>query len=212
MDAPAKKVGYLYSPVHTNLELIQFNFKNESISMEAVPMTPEELALQRDAKSGLKITASIAPMAIDTYVREAIGIDFKVGDVPDPRTATITLIGKSASPFKIMGPGWESDANALMMGDFKADKGKTVKLFVYINGMTEDLKLEGVEQTFNAVDLKLEKDEKYTGKAGSRYFLIVTVPPAPPTDRHLKNSEKINLRFNHEKAKELRMYVDYLSY
>lgn len=209
-DVPAEKTGYIFSAVREHMETPTFLVKDPQIEVAAEPMTPEELTA-RSAKSGYRVTARIKPSNVDQVVRAPVLGELRFPDDETTHTFDFLVLGKTASPFQINGIGWRPEANAVMMGNFPADKGKTAKLFIYINNWDGELKLESAEQTFNAVQIEFSKDEKFKRANSQRYMLSITVPPGEPIDRHFSKSEKINLKFNHPHIQEMRIYVDYHS-
>jgi hypothetical protein len=83
-------------------------------------------------------------------------------------------------------------------------------LSLFVRDLPEDLKLLEVKPATETVKVHLEKDAPLNDHV-TRYFLTIEVPPGAPANRKRTQAEKLELRFNHPKAQQMNIVVDYLS-
>ncbi len=205
-DKPVEMQGALFSTHLKEFAIKSVKADSPVAVMSYEPMTTEQLE-EYKATSGYMIKATVkrempmGPFSTNAHIET---------EIEDAKEIAFELKGVRPGPIEILGPGFFSNSNALLMGEFPASEGKTSTLSLFTRDIDEDLELERAEQTFDTVKIELTKDPKSTGSA-RRYLLKVTVPPGEPQDRQRKMSEKINLIFRNKDVPPLRMYVDFLA-
>ncbi len=205
LETGAKLEGVVFSNHLEQFALKETKVENGLVAIETRPMTPEELTAI-SAKSGYHLTVRAEPtMPIGTF-HDSISL---TTDAENMSMLTFRINGSRPGAIEIFGPNYVAKTSALKLGEFPADKGKTVSLSLFARDFEEDLVLEGITQKHDSVKVEVTKDEKVTGKA-RRYVLKITVPPGAPQNRLRDNAERIDLKFNHPKAPEVRLYVEYL--
>ncbi|MBI1345742.1 DUF1573 domain-containing protein [bacterium] len=198
--------GTIFSPVDDQFDIKNIVMKADWVKIESTPMTEEELK-EYSAKSGYILTGTISPtMPIGPFFTDvAVETTHPLGG-----TLNFRINGMRPGPLEMFGPSFRPEANALILGEFAAKDGKSATISVFARDLETDLELEGAETEHNSVKVELVKDERLTGKA-KRYLLKIEIPPGEPQDRMRKKSEKINLKFNHPEAKEVRLIVEFLA-
>lgn len=203
---PTVTKGYVYSPTIDDFKIESATSENGKVQLELKPMTPEELK-EHSARSGYAVIATVPPLpAIGPFYNTIV---FKTNLDQSPTTA-IAVAGYRTGPAEIVGPGFDDQTNMLAMGEFPASEGKSVTLSLFVREIADEINLAEVKQAFNTVQVEMEKDEKFSGKA-RRYRLKITVPPGEPRDHLKKKSEKLDLIFNHPELEQLRIYVTFLA-
>jgi len=198
--------GAIFSAIESKFEITKLSSRQGWANVESAPMTAEQLQ-EYKAKSGYILTATITPaMPIGPFF-EDVSLETTL---PNTSTIGFRINGTRPGPLEMFGPSFRPEANALILGEFPAANGKSATISVFARDLETDLELLGADQEFNSVKVELVKDEKLTGKA-KRYFLKVQIPPGEPQDRMRKKAEKINLKFNHPEAQEVRLIVEFLA-
>ncbi|MDZ4684489.1 MAG: DUF1573 domain-containing protein [Planctomycetaceae bacterium] len=206
---PSVVTGHLVSPHLERFDIQSAQADRETTKVEWSPLTPEQIAemAEQKIKCGYKFTIAVSPdIPIGAYgdtvnivTSEEIG-----GEI------SLKLAGIRKGPLEFFGPNYHREAGVITMGEFPAAEGKDLSLSVFVHDLESDLELQDVKQEHNTVRISMQKDEKFAGK-GQRYYLKVTVPPGLPQNRQRKNSEKVDLFFNHPQAKQTRLIVDFLA-
>lgn len=204
---PSTITGEVYSTNRDTFDIVEATAGRESTKVEWKPMTPEQLA-EKQYKSGYVVTVSVSPdVPIGPY-SDTVKVKTSeevAGEV------SFTVSGNRSGPVEILGPKFHPAASVLKMEEFPADKGMELTLSLFVKDFDGELKLEDVKQQFDSVKVSLVKDENFAGKGKQRYYLKVAVPPGPPQDHRLKNSEKVDLFLNHPDARQLRLIVEFLA-
>lgn len=202
--------GQLFSTVIDKFEIERHTTSRPTTKVEWTPMSPETLTSVK-GKCGYEIKVTVPPDVPLGPFADNIRLmtDIAIGEEPKHEIA-FEIKGMRAGPLEFIGAGFHAEANVLMMGEFPAAKGKEAVLSLFVRDLQEDLVLKDIKQQFNSVEISLQKDEKFAGKA-QRYLLKIKVPPGAAQNRQRKNSEKIDLFLNHPGAPEVRLIVDFLA-
>jgi hypothetical protein len=198
--------GQLFSAILDSFEITGVTTSRDTTKVEWTPMTAEELD-EKKVKSGYNVTVTLPPdVAIGPYadnVKLATSVE-NFGEI------AFDVKGQRPGPLEFLGPGYHPEASVLLMGEFPAAQGKESVLSLFVRDLEQELTLEDLKLEHNAVQVSLEKDEKFVGKT-QRYLVKVKVPPGPPQDRQRKKSEKVDLFLNHPEAKQVRLIIDFLA-
>jgi hypothetical protein len=154
------------------------------ITLEDQPLSAEELAAEKDAKGGRKVTVTLKPGLPLGPLAEAVHIETNLADVPP---IEVPLRGSIVSDISLAPRAdLDLDDNFLRLGPVRSTEGKTTKLFVMVRGkLAKEIKLK-VGEIDPADGLKAEIGE---GAAISeevyRYPLTLTVPVGAPSMNRL---------------------------
>jgi hypothetical protein len=200
---PTKMTGAIVSKVLA-FDIIKATPSTPLVTATWEPIPEEELKV-RQALSGYNLTVAVSPDApVGPFVES---VELELSNEKKP-SATVKLEGKRPGPIEFFGPFYRSELNALLMGEFPAANGKETTVFIMSRDFDGELELTKVDQRHNSLKVEFLKDPK--SKADRpRYLLKVQVPPGDSIDRRRKNSEHLDLHFNHPGAPVVRLVVDY---
>lgn len=203
-DEGATATGAIYSGLLDNFEIESATCTNPAVSVTWEPVSAETLA-EKNAKSAYEIKVHVKPEVPVGPLNEQIDIT-----VSGEHKLNFRIKGIRPGPIEVMGIGWRPATSTLALGEFPAEKGKDVALFLYVRGFDGDLELKSVEADKSPAKITMTRDEKFEG-ATKRYELKIVIPPGPPAARQRSKAEKISLEFNHPGAPEFLLFLDYLA-
>jgi hypothetical protein len=203
---PTVFTATMFSPLQEGFTLETFECANPLVTAEWVPLSEEKLEAYK-AKSGYQVHVKVAPGSPMGPFSERLTFTTSEELLPE---MTYTLRGTCPGPIEFFGPGFRPEANVLLMGEFPAKEGKEVTLSVIVRNLDSELTLNEARQETNTLKLDFARDERFPDKH-ERYRLKIIVPPGDPQDRQRKNSEKVDLFFNHPDAEQVRLRVDFLA-
>lgn len=208
-DQPTIVRGTITSPIHDSFKIERVETQNEQAKLAWEPLSEERLK-ELKAKSGYELTVNVSPELPVGSVSMSMGLhlDPPLTAAKDP--FRLSLHGVHPGPIEVLGQGWAAKSNAVMLGEFSASEGKTQKLSLFVRDLPEDLKLLEVKPATDTVKVQLQKDAPLNDHV-TRYFLTIEVPPGAPVNRKRTQAEKLELHFNHPKAQQMDILVDYLS-
>jgi hypothetical protein len=198
--------GTVHSTIFEEFAIERFECGNPLVSVKWEPLN-EDQQRELKAKSGYAITATVGPGTSLGPFAERVKLITSVKELPE---VEFVLSGNHHGPLEFFGPGYRSDANVVQLGEFKAKDGKNVTLSVFARDFDGVLELTETKQVHGSLQVELVRPEGADGK-GNRYLLKIKVPPGEPQNRQRKNSERLDLYFNHPEAKHVRLHVDFLS-
>jgi hypothetical protein len=203
---PTVFTATMHSPMLDEFAIEKFECANPLVTAEWQPLSDEKKG-ELNAKSGYEVHVKVAPGSPIGIFSERVVFHTSEELLKE---MTYTLRGSCPGPIEFFGPGYRADANALLMGEFPASEGKEVTLSVIVRNLEDELQMTEAKQETNTLKLEFGRDERFTGK-NSRYLLKIIVPPGDPQDRQRKNSEKVDLFFNHPDAPQVKLRVDFLA-
>ncbi|MEK6261303.1 MAG: DUF1573 domain-containing protein [Planctomycetota bacterium] len=198
--------GLLYSRLVDTIVLDKFECSNPSVSVtwEPVSLDLEEVK-EKKAKAALSITATVAAGALLGPFRETVKlISADQGQTP----VEFQLFGQRSGPIEFKGRGWNPENNAVVLGEFPAEKGARVKLNLYVRNLDGELEVQVIEQKHNSAKIQIPPTGRVLGKS-KMYEVEIEVPPGPPVMRRGPDAEKIRLKLNHPDASEFVFYISY---
>jgi len=206
-DEPSSVSGTLHSGIVEEFAIEKYECANPAVSVTWEPLSDQQKD-ELKAKSGYQVKVAISPDVAVGSLNEKVKL---FTSLADSKEVDLRLTGTRPGPVEFFGPNFFADNNILLMGEFPARDGKETTLNVFFRNFGDEVKLLKAEQKFNSVEL----DFKPVGKTGTgtaqRYLLKIKVPPGSPQDRQRKNSEKIDLHFNHPAVEKVRLIVDFLA-
>ncbi len=198
--------GLLYSRMNDTIVLDKFECSNPGVSVtwEPASLDLDEVKTKK-AKAAMVVTVTLAAGAPLGPFRETVKLISA-----DQRQASIEfrLMGQRAGPIEFGGRGWNSENNAVVLGEFPADKGAKIKLNLYVRNLDGELEVQAIEQKHNSVKIQIPATGRVLGKS-KMYEVEIEVPPGPSVLRRGPDAEKIRLKLNHPDATELVFYVSY---
>ncbi|MBC8115340.1 MAG: DUF1573 domain-containing protein, partial [Candidatus Saccharimonas sp.] len=198
--------GLLYSRLVDTIVLDKFECSNPHVSVtwETVSLDLAEVQ-EKKAKAALSITVTVAAGAPLGPFRETVKlIPADQGQIP----VDFQLFGQRSGPIEFKGRGWNPENNAVVLGEFPAEKGARVKLNLYVRNLDGELEVQAIEQKHNSAKIQIPPTGRVLGKS-KMYEVEIEVPPGPPAMRRGPDAEKIRLKLNHPDASEFIFYISY---
>lgn len=180
---------------------------NPTLTTAWEPMTAEELDAI-SAIAGYKIKLTIEERAPAGNVLENVSIEL---DSPDLDHMPITVKAHRPGPIELLGADYRKETNAVSLGEFAANQGKSTSVSMFVRDMADELKLLDVEPKSDRIQYALIKDEKFSGKQTQRYIFKVTVLPGPFLDHSREKELKLQLHFNHPKVESMTLDLRFLA-
>jgi len=172
------------------------------------PLTPEEIAVEPRAKSGVRVTVEVKPGLPQGNFEGTLTLT--TNQSPDP--VTVKVVGNVASDILIMGPNVNRERLLVGLGAISQKDGKKQTAFLIVKGPHRDdtkVEIESVEPTVD-FSARLGDPIRDTPKT-IRYPIIMEVPAgAAPTTRGEANFAKIHVKTTHPELKELTINVRYV--
>ncbi|WP_254507082.1 DUF1573 domain-containing protein [Anatilimnocola floriformis] len=138
------------------------------------PLTPEEVAAEPNAKSGVEATVHIKSGLPLGSLSQALRLST---NLPNTAPLTVAIEGRIVGDIMLVGPGVVSDQNMIRLGDTQSSVGKKAQFHVLVKGphrAETTLKLADVAP---AGELQAVLGEALTDNPQvTRYPLTITVP------------------------------------
>jgi hypothetical protein len=194
------------------LKIEKHEFSNASLekffSASFVPMTPEEVSREPNAKGGVKMQIEVKPGLPYGDFRESFTVT--TNQSPDP--LTVHVIGNIASDILVMGPGVLREKSAVNLGAITRSQGKKHTIFLIVKGPhRESTKVEIASfQPTHEFSATLGEPIRDTEKT-IRYPIAIEVPPgATPVTRMEGTHATIKVATTHPDVKEVALKVRYV--
>ena len=212
---PTKFIGKIGSTLDKEFEVTGFEYGNPLVTAEAVKLTEEEIADSRVMSSGFDIKVSVPPkMPVGSF---AIPLKIKTSlrdkKTDEPVDVDVTLTGYRRGPVRVVGKEWIEDRAAIVMGSFDVAVGRKVTLSLMIKETPkEGIEFSEIKTDPPGLQVKLEKDEKFTGSM-SRYLMTLDYPAGSAREtRREENAGSIKIKTSHPEAPELEFTVFLTAY
>jgi hypothetical protein len=194
------------------LKVEKHEFSNPSLekffSASFVPMSPDEVSREPNAKGGLKMQIEVKPGLPYGDFRESYTIT--TNQSPDP--LTVRLIGNIASDILLMGPGVLREKSAVNLGAITRSQGKKHTIFLIVKGPHRDntkVEIASYQPTheFSAMLGEPIRDSEKT----IRYPIMIDVPAgATPVTRMEGTHATIKIATTHPDVKDVELKVRYI--
>ena len=201
---PTVAEGLLYTTRFADIPIERAESSNPLISVTWEPAAAEILA-EKEAKSGYKITVTIAPGSTIGPVREHVKLHTNVG------TGTVIefdLVGKRPGSVELKGRGWNAESSVALLSEFPSAAGTKSKLVMYVRNCPGELQVQQADSDGSRVKVRVSPTGRIFGKS-KVYDVELEVAPGPPERRHGKDSAPIVLKLNHPTVTEFKLFVDY---
>jgi hypothetical protein len=172
------------------------------------PLTPEEIAVDPRAKSGLKMTVEVKPGLPQGDFEATVTVTTNQSDEPE----TIKVLGNIASDILLMGPNVTRERSLVSLGAISQKGGKKQTVFLIVKGPHRDETKVEIDSVDPPADFsaKLGEPIRDTPKT-IRYPVAIEIPPgAAPVTHGEGNYAKINIKTTHPEIKELTIRVRYV--
>jgi hypothetical protein len=104
-------------------------------SLSTAPLPEADLAAEPSATGGFRLAVEVKPGLPLGPLRQLISIAF---DMPEPTTAEIFLEGSVGGDLVLLGPGWDSSRQMLVLGTVSGKTGHRSQLFLTARGTHRD--------------------------------------------------------------------------
>lgn len=198
--------GLLYSRMVDEIVLDKFECSNPHVSVTWARVSPDlEEVTEKKAKAALTVVVTVAAGTPLGPFRETVKLISAGEGQP---AVEFQLTGQRTGPIEFKGRGWNSENNAVILGEFPADKGTRIKLNLYVRNLDGELEVQAIEQKHNSVKIQVPKTGRVLGKS-KMYEVEIEVPPGPSVLRRGPDAEKVLLKLNHPEATEFMFYISY---
>jgi uncharacterized protein DUF1573 len=198
--------GLLFSRLIDQIVLDRFECSSPHVSVTWEPASLEsDEVKETKAKAALTITATVAAGAPLGLFRESVKL---ISSDPAQSAIEFHLTGQRVGPIEFKGRGWNPENNAVVLGEFPADKGAKLKLNLYVRNLEGELEVQGIEQKYNSAKIQIPSTGRLLGKS-KMYEVEIEIPPGPSALRRGPDAEKVRLKLNHPEATEFVFYISY---
>lgn len=209
---PTTVSGLLYSSIVDQFQIVEITSSNKLLSAEASPASKDRLKAL-EGISGYVIHVSLAPGVQMGQFRGTLTFHTNLDDAKEFH---LDIEGTRKGPVYFLpsqGVKWFSTARLLDLGTFRADKGKTATLSMFVTGSSRDeFKILKAESDNELVKVAAQRDSRPQEADQVRYLLTFEVPPGSPPSHHLRKSAvKVTITTNYPDLPEIQMRIQFVS-
>ncbi|MBL8817609.1 MAG: DUF1573 domain-containing protein [Planctomyces sp.] len=196
-DKPATMTATIGSKIHSEFELKSLSAETDKVTLNAVPMTPEELGKQ-GFLIGYNIEVSVSPEIPGGEFRDSITIHPSTEEHP----LVIPLKARKFGAIRYLptaGTLFSPESMLLKWGSFSTQQGRSGKILMLVDqeGMTGPLEIVSVESNPTFLTARLEPVGELSGTT-QRYHLIIELPPGKPRVKFtIENPATMKIKTNH---------------
>jgi hypothetical protein len=182
-------------------------------------MSSEEVA-ETGAKSGQRVRVTVKPGLPVGAIRQTIRLSVSLPEDEDDRIFDVAIEGTVDSDISLVGRGWNSLYNRLMIGEVRSNQGAKRELYVMLRGprRTETtIKPASVNPPWLKVELgePRQLSAGANGQGGvSQIPLTIEIPPGAPAANFLGAGDskpaEVVLETNNPDVPQIRMEVQFL--
>ncbi|WP_296461107.1 DUF1573 domain-containing protein [Rubinisphaera sp.] len=211
-DKPTSFSGKITSRVLEDFEFKEAESSNPLVSVNVIPMTPEQLK-EDDVKAGYLIEGEVKPNNEIGEFEASVTLKGKAKG--EEQNGYFTINGFYSGPIQIVGPaGWKATEMLLVMGRFEKEAGKSFNLSMFLrdneNGPVEVLDVKADPDFFT---FDMTKDENFKAENRERYKMKIAVKPdAPPLNFDRDNPARIEVTTNNPLIGKMNFKIHILSY
>jgi hypothetical protein len=196
--------GAVFSPVADAFQVVALNSSTSLMTAETLPLDKQSLeAMHGQSGHSVRVTVSpdvpIGPFNFPLKIKTDLPLRTPQGLSDEKMEVEVLVTGHRRGPIRIVGGShWDEKSMTVTMGTFDAKAGRKVTLSFFVRGPgAEEFQFVAPPQCDpQALQVKLERDEKSKGKQG-RFLLTVEYPPGAPRASHRSdNPGSIRLRTN----------------
>jgi len=152
-------------------------------SVASSPLSPEEIASETIATGGFRVDVSIRPGLPLGRLRETLRVRFTM---PEEVTAEIPIEGTVGGDLVLVGPGWDSSRQALMLGTVSGRKGLRRRIFLTAKGPDRESVKPRVEETVpESLEVSIGEGKPIGDGAVLRIPIDVVIPPGSRPVNHI---------------------------
>ena len=172
-DAPPEVLGIDLEPS----QAAQF------FSASSVPLSAEELAAEPIATGGFRVNLEVKPGLPLGRLRENLTVRFTM---PEEVTAEIPIEGTVGGDLVLVGPGWDSSRQALMLGTVSSRKGLRRRIFLTAKGPHRDEVQPRVEETVpESLEVSIGAGKPIGDGGVVRIPIDLVIPPGSRSVNHI---------------------------
>jgi hypothetical protein len=152
-------------------------------SLSTSPLPAPDLAAEPSATGGFRLMVDVKPGLPLGPLRKLISITF---DMPEPTTAEIFLEGNVGGDLVLLGPGWDSSRQLLILGTVSGKTGHRSRLFLTARGEHRDsVKLVVREVVPDSMQVTIGGAGEIGAGAVVRLPIEIVIPPGSRPANHL---------------------------
>jgi hypothetical protein len=205
--AQSRLFCYLDKPV----KIVSQKWSDEAtakfFSMTQNPLTPEEIKNEPKAKSGELITVTVKPGLTQGVVHQKL-----IFETDDKKTLTLPILGNIGSEIAVVGPGWDTDKNILMIGEVPRDTGAKRRMMLVVRGpLRKDIKFSTYSVSPDILKVTFGERSEINNGAVIQIPLFIEIPAGCAPANHLGSEQgrlgEIILETTHPSVPKLRILV-----
>lgn len=204
--APTTVRGTVFSNMVDEIVITEVECKNPLVSVKWEPSAKRDPEA-KEPKASVDVEVTVAAGAPLGLFHEVVKLHTSV---KNGATVEFSLRGQRSGPIEMKGPGWNSETNTVVLGEFPAAKGAKARLFLYVRDMEGELEVKEIIHEHDEVQIRPSTTGKPVGKS-KVYEIEVEVPPGDPVYRRGKEAEAVELKLNHPAVGAFKMFVSYHS-
>jgi hypothetical protein len=192
---------YTYGPELPAVQDVTIDYPQaaEFFSLATIPLSAEEIAAEAGATGGFRIEVTIRPGLPLGRLRQTIAATFTM---PEEVTAEVPLEGSVGGDLVLVGPGWDSSRQALMLGTVSGKAGLRTRIFITAKGPHRDLVRPTVEETVpDAIQVTIGAGSPVGSGGAVRIPIDIVIPPGSRSVNHICSPQappgRIVLRTGH---------------
>ena len=194
----------------TGQELVDANIARY-FDVKCAPMKPNEVAKEKDAKSGVSLEVGVKPGLPIGAFKQTIRLKTSLAAAS---TVDVAVKGKIVSDIEVVGAGWDDKYSVLAVGSVSNQEEVARTLFVMSRGPDRDkvkLKVADVWPAFLKPEIGPTSEVSVGGLR--RTTVVIRIPKGSPPANHLgaENSKcgRILLETGHPRAPKLLIRVQF---
>ena len=120
----------------------------------------------------------------------------------------VFIVANRSGPYQMLGPGWQDSSQTLNIKPFPADKGKTVHMSLFVNGLDQDLAFEPPRVEPPVIQASITPDPSYQVPGKRRYRITIDAPAGMEPGRwHDESAVNVTLKSDHPDSPEFTFKV-----
>ncbi len=184
---PVQILGYVPDRLRIDgYELLEPQFADH-FEIKLAPMTPAQLAEEKDAKSGYSGHVTVKPGLPTGTFRQTIRV--KTGIKTSPKL-DLLVQGKVVSDLSVAGAGFDSDLGILMVDNVSSREGAERRLLVLARGPHhKEVKLKPKEIWPDLLKVEIGQATELPGRPVSQTLIAIRIPKGSPPANHLGSEQ-----------------------
>lgn len=210
-SASFKVFGFINKNVKIARMKLLYEGSADHFETEVRDLTPEEVANEVNAHSGVMVTVTLKPgMPLGDFTQTVRFETNRENAKPQEVTITGRIVGEIT--FLALGSPFNTRNRVLTMGLIKSEEGASSKVHLVTKGEhAKDVKFSVDESTLpEGLQVEFSEPKELGGGKSMLHPILLTIPKdTAPVNHTASKAAKIVLQTTHPTDKEVTFYVDY---